>query len=566
MADPILTARDVRVRFDTPRGVVDAVRGVDLEIAPGETLALVGESGSGKSAFAKALLRLHQPPFTPPRTTIEGRLIYTRRQGPVDLVRADDATIRSVRAREIGMVFQDALSALNPVVRIGDQVVEALHSAEPALPRAAARAAAVEIFHRIALPDPVERARSYPHQLSGGQRQRVMMAIAAVRKPRLLIADEPTTAVDVTVQARLVALLKDLQGASGMAMLFISHDLGLVAQIADRVAVMRAGRVVETAAVDALYARPQHPYTRTLLSSLPGQRRVAASPSRPAPGPPRGADPDPVALHDVTVTFGDTLFRRHRTVTAVDRVSLTVARGARLGLVGESGSGKSTLGRVILGLLRPDRGRVRVGGADPGRMTRAALKAFRVRVQAVFQDSAASLNPRMTVLDSVEEGLVIHRIATGVERRRRCEAMLERVGLDPALGARYPHMLSGGQRQRVTIARSLVLQPEILIADEPVSALDVSVQAQILDLLRGLHAEMGLTLVFISHDLWVVRELCDRVAVMRQGAIVEHGATDTLFAAPRHPYTKLLVASAPRPMPAGMRAVRRPGVAATATS
>jgi ABC-type glutathione transport system ATPase component len=536
MVEPVISARDVHVRFRLDEGIIHAVKGIGLDIHAGETVALVGESGSGKSALAKAFLRLHQPPFTTPRTSIDGEILLNADGGSLDLVSIDEPTMRRVRAREIGIIFQDALSALNPVLTVGDQVKEALASAQPQASRSETFEGSLSILERIDMPDPKARATLYPHQLSGGQRQRVMIAIAAIRRPRLLIADEPTTALDVTIQARLLALLKDIQSETGMAMLFITHDLGIVADIANSVAVMREGEIVERSTPHALFNHARHSYSKTLIESLPGRGTKRSSTGNP-PGPTL------IDLSNISVTFGGGLLRQSPPVTAVNDVSLQISRGERLGIVGESGSGKSTLGRVMLGLQQPTEGRLLVAGRDPYKLDGKEALAFRKRVQTVFQDTAAALDPRMTVGASIQEGLDVHGIGTSAERRSAVSQMLERVGLEPAMAARYPHMLSGGQRQRVNIARSLILEPEILIADEPVSALDVSIQAQILDLLNELHKELDLTLVFISHDLWVVRELCDTVAVMQEGRIVEHDLCETVFEAPQHPYTRLLLNS-----------------------
>ena len=536
MVEPVIRADNVHVHFRLNEDVLHAVRGVSLEIKPGETVALVGESGSGKSAFAKSFLRLHQPPFTTPRTKIDGRIILKRREGSVDLVGIDEITMREVRAKDIGIIFQDALSALNPVLKIGDQIKEALISAEPRATSADITNKTLGILERIDMPDPKGRASLYPHQLSGGQRQRVMIAIAAIRRPRLLIADEPTTALDVTIQARLLALLKEIQSETGMAMLFITHDLGIVADIADNVAVMRSGEIVERSTPHALFSHAKHSYSKKLIESLPGRGTKRSSAGRPM-------GPTLIELANISVAFGGSLLRNGPSVKAVDNVSLLISRGERLGIVGESGSGKSTLGRVMLGVQEPTEGHILVGDQNPHKLDGKEAFAFKKTIQTVFQDTAAALDPRMTVGASIQEGLDVHRIGTLADRRRAVDHALERVGLECTIAERYPHMLSGGQRQRVNIARSLILKPEILIADEPVSALDVSIQAQILDLLNELHHELDLTLIFISHDLWVVRELCDTVAVMQNGQIVEHDRCETVFETPRHPYTRLLLNS-----------------------
>ncbi|MEL7414681.1 MAG: ABC transporter ATP-binding protein [Pseudomonadota bacterium] len=537
MADPILSARDVHVRFATNGGEVHAVRGIDLDLFPGETVAIVGESGAGKSAFTKAILHLHQLPFTPNRTQISGSITL---HAPFQARLSDAApdVIRKVRARAVGMIFQDALSALNPVQRIGPQIAEAVRQTDPS-----ARAADIDVQVRkiaaaIGLPSPEEKLNAYPHMLSGGQCQRVVIAIAAVRHPAALIADEPTTALDVTVQAQILKLLKSLQEVRGMAMLFISHDLGVVADIADRVVVMRAGEVVETGATGAVFARPEHPYTRSLLASRPSARarNAASAPEEAAPI---------IRAKDVSFSYAGGLFRRERVVPVLDTVSLTVAHGRTHGIVGESGSGKSTLGRLLLGFLTPDAGQIEVAGVTPHSIRAGEARAFRRNVQVVYQDSATALNPRMTLGRAAAEGLEIHGVA-GTEARREVGRLFDLVRLPTELMDRFPHEVSGGQRQRVCIARALAIKPKLLIADEPVTALDVSVQARILDLFAELQAELGLTMVFISHDLGVVRALCGEVTVIQRGRVVEAGTTERVFGQPQSAYTRTLVSSVPR--------------------
>ena len=526
MGDPVLTARDVHVRFETPTGPVSAVCGVDLDLFPGETVAIVGESGAGKSAFAKAILHLHQLPFTPDRTHIDGE-ITLHAPFKAALTTASPGTMRKVRAEAMGMIFQDALSALNPVLRIGPQIAEAVRQVSSDAVDNQVR----DILSAIGLP--ASYLTAYPHQLSGGQCQRVMIAIATVRHPVALIADEPTTALDVTVQAQILRLLKSLQDLRGMAMLFISHDLGVVAEIADRVAVMRGGEIVEFRPTDDLFASPAHPYTKRLLASRPGAAR------RPTP-----PETSPVIVADaVSFTYSTGLFGGSQD-PVLRNASLTVHDGEVHGLVGESGSGKSTFGRLILGFLTPGSGRITVDGVRPDAVRGHAAKAFRRAVQVVFQDSATALNPRMTLGKSAAEGLEINGMKVR-ETRTEVARLFDMVRLPKDLMARFPHEVSGGQRQRVCLARALATRPKVLIADEPVTALDVSVQARILDLFAELQDELGLTMLFISHDLSVIRALCDRVSVMHKGSVVETGPTRRVLDQPESAYTKSLMDSLP---------------------
>ncbi|MEO0989756.1 MAG: ABC transporter ATP-binding protein [Pseudomonadota bacterium] len=537
MTEPLVSIRDVQVHFDSPLGRVHAVKGVDLDLFPGETLALVGESGAGKSAFAKSLLQLNEPPFTPRHTRVEGQMSL-RLPFEADLINPTPAVLREVRAKAIGMVFQDSLSALNPVKRIGQQIAEALAKsgrvADGDIP-----AAVLEMVRAIGLPEPESTVDAYPHQLSGGQCQRVVIAMAAIRHPVALIADEPTTALDVTVQAQILRLLKDLCQTRQMAMLFISHDLGVVAEIADRVAVMRHGKIVELTTRGALFAKPRQAYTRTLLASRPGRRGVT---------PPLAHDTNDqapvIVAQGVSYSYGAGLWGGGRGGLALDDVSLTVYPGESHGLVGESGSGKSTFGRVILGFLAPSLGHIQTCGRVPDDVRGDDRMEFRRDVQVIYQDSATALNPRMPLGRSAAEGLEIRGMPR-VEALAKVGRLFDQVGLPRALLTRFPHEVSGGQRQRVCIARALALRPKLLIADEPVTALDVSVQAQILDLFRDLQAELSLAMVFISHDLDVVGELCSRVSVMHRGRIVEHGTAQQVLQDPSTSYAKSLVESIP---------------------
>lgn len=528
-AAPLLQVDDLRVRFRHGRADTEVVRGVSFEISAGETLGLVGESGSGKSVTAMSVLQLlpypsaHHP---------SGRIQFDG----VDLMGASETALESVRGNRIGMIFQEPMSSLNPVMSIGEQIVEVL-TAHRGTSRKAAYVRALALLKRVRLPDAERRLGSYPFELSGGQAQRAMIAIALANDPALLIADEPTTALDVTVQAQILTLLRDLQRELGLAMLLISHDLDVVRKMADRVCVMTDGRIVETGPTARVLAQPDHAYTRMLLDAQPRGAPVAV------------ASDAPVVLEarDLCMSFPirSGFFRRITgSVEAVRDVSLELQEGQTLGVVGESGSGKTTLGRMLLRLV-DGRGSIRLDGQDISRFSRSEMRPLRRRLQIVFQDPFGSLSPRMRVDEIVGEGLRIHEPATTIaDRSRRVARALTEVGLDHAAGRRFPHEFSGGQRQRIAIARALVLQPRIIILDEPTSALDRSVQAQIVDLLRDLQARYRLAYLFISHDLAVVRALADRIMVMKDGAVVEAGAASDLFALPSHPYTQALFRAA----------------------
>ncbi|MQY02696.1 dipeptide ABC transporter ATP-binding protein [Actinomadura macrotermitis] len=507
---PVLSVRDLRIRF----GSQEAVKGVSFELAEGEALGVVGESGSGKSSLALALLGLH----TDAEVTGEIRAAGT------DVLAASPEELRRLRGGGVAMVFQDPLSSLDPFLRVGDQIAE-VYRAHTGASRKEAAAKAVQVLDRVGIPDAARRARAHPHEFSGGMRQRALIAMALALEPRVLVADEPTTALDVTVQARLLDLLDDLRADTGMALLLVSHDFGVVARTADRVLVMRDGEAVEQGPVAQVLRDPRADYTRELLAAVP---RVDAPSGRT-----REITGEPL----LTVTglrrdFVSGPPLRRRAVAAVDDVAFQVRRGETLGIVGESGSGKSTLARLIVRLLEPTAGTVEVAG--DGR---------RRDVQMVFQDPGASLNPRRTVGDAIAEPLRVHGEP---EPEKTARELMARVGLDPGRYGAYPHEFSGGQRQRVGIARALALRPRLLVCDEPVTALDVSTQAQVLGLLAELQEEFDLTLVFISHDLAVVRQVSDRVAVMRDGRIVELADAGELYGSPAHPYTKELLAAVPR--------------------
>ena len=500
-----------------------AVEDVSFHLDPGEILCIVGESGSGKSVSAAALTGLLPPglAITTGRIGFEGR----------DLRRCSANEMRALRGARIGTVFQEPMTALNPLMRVHDQVAEVMqvHGS-----RVGKRVG--EMLEAVGLPDPARLARAYPHALSGGQRQRVMIAIALALEPAILIADEPTTALDVTTQKQILALIRDIQRRRGTGVLFITHDFGVVAEIADRVAVMQRGRIVEQGnAADVLNA-PQHEYSRALIAAVP-HRAPASRPE--ASGAPV------LELTSVGKTYRQRgFFSAGRTVAAVRGASLQIRRGETLGLVGESGSGKSTLARCVVRLVVADEGALRFGDTNLATLSRTAWKPFRQRIQMVFQDPFASLNPRRRVGDILVEGPMAHGLGASAARARAKE-MLALVQLDPGAASRFPHEFSGGQRQRIGIARALAMQPELLIADEPVSALDVSVQAQILALLEDLRVRLGLTMLFITHDLRVAAQICDRVAVMRRGEIVEQGRTADVFANPAHDYTRTLLDSVP---------------------
>ena len=529
MSDPaLLEVKDLSVNFGTGDKAVRAVRGVSFDIKRGETVALVGESGSGKSVTALSVLQLlAYPAASHPTGSI-------RFQGK-ELVGASTRDLLSVRGNRISMIFQEPMTSLNPLHTIERQVNEVL-ILHKGLSREAARKRTLELLDQVGIPDAANRLDAYPHQLSGGQRQRVMIAMALANEPDLLIADEPTTALDVTIQAQILKLLKSLQARYGMALLFITHDLGIVRKMADRVCVMTQGRIVEQGPVADVFDRPQHSYTQHLLSAEPKGRPAAADP----------AAPEILRLDDLKVHFPIRRGVMRRTVghvKAVDGVSLALREGHTIGLVGESGSGKTTLGLALLRLER-SAGGIRFDGRDLQGLSQRQLRPMRREMQIVFQDPFSSLSPRMSVGEIVGEGLEVHGIGTREERSVLIDQVLREVGLDPSSRERYPHEFSGGQRQRISIARALVLKPRLIVLDEPTSALDMSVQAQIVDLLRDLQQRHKLAYLFISHDLKVVRALADEVVVLRHGKVVERGPAAQIFEAPQTPYTQALIAAA----------------------
>jgi microcin C transport system ATP-binding protein len=530
MTENLLSVRNLSVSFKSGETEVAAVKSVSFDIAPGEIVALVGESGSGKSVTALSILQLLPYPAAShgPGSGIrfEGR----------ELIGAPLKVLRAVRGNRIAMVFQEPMTSLNPLHTILKQITETLFLHKH-MGREQARTRAIELLKLVGLSEAEKRLNAYPHQLSGGQRQRVMIAMALANEPALFIADEPTTALDVTIQAQLLELLKDLQARFGMAMLMITHDLTIVRKVADRVMVMTQGEIVERGTVAEIFARPQHPYTKRLLASEPKGEPVAIEP------------PPPVAMEtrNLKVWFPIRTGIVRRTVgyiKAVDGVDATVRQGETLGVVGESGSGKTTLALALLRLVKSDGAIVYAGHAIDG-IGERAMRPLRRELQVVFQDPYASLSPRLSIAQIVEEGLKVHRIgADRAARRVLIREALQEVGLDPDAADRYPHEFSGGQRQRVAIARALVLKPRIVMLDEPTSALDVSIQAQIVDLLRDLQRRHGLAYVFISHDLRVVRALAHDLIVMKDGRVVEAGPAKEIFSAPKAPYTRALMAAA----------------------
>jgi peptide/nickel transport system ATP-binding protein len=556
-AGVLLKVEDLSVEFPTEGGVAHAVNGVSFALDQGRTLGIVGESGSGKSVCALSTMGLTRAQGA----SISGRILFDG----VDLLTLPERGMRALRGNELAMIFQDPLSSLHPLYRVGAQVVEGIR-AHREVSRRAAREQAIALLDLVGLTEPSRRVDAYPHELSGGMRQRVMIAMALANEPKLLIADEPTTALDVTVQAQILALLRRLREELGMALVLVTHDLGVVAEMADEIAVMQAGLIVERGIAQQVLAAPQHPYTQGLLRSAPTLERHDQNQhdeSRDRPG--RGesgkgegegeeagsAASEPLLrVRDLVkhfpITRGVVFQRQVDAVEAVAGISFELRRGEALGLVGETGCGKSTTARLIMRLLEPTGGEIRFEGHDIAHLRGPALKATRREMQIVFQDPYSSLNPRKTAGSIVGEPFAIHGLHPDkAERRRVVGELLDRVGLQPEHHNRYPHEFSGGQRQRIGIARALALRPKLLIADEPVSALDVTIQAQILDLLRELQRELGLTLLLISHDLAVVRQMADRVAVMRAGKIVELAPNETLYSSPTHPYTRELLASVP---------------------
>ncbi|MFH8711126.1 ABC transporter ATP-binding protein [Streptomyces zaomyceticus] len=538
---PLVEVADLTVEFARSGGHVRAVDGLSFTLGEGRALALVGESGSGKSTVAGALLGLHRGTGAEVGGTV--------RVGGIDVGTAGPGELRRLRGGVAAMVFQDPLSALDPYYAVGDQIAE-VYRVHAGGSRRAARARAVEVLGRVGIADAARRSRSRPHEFSGGMRQRALLAMALACEPRLLVADEPTTALDVTVQAQILDLLHELRRETGTALLLVTHDVGVAAESVDEVLVMRAGRQIERGPVNGVLGAPAEPYTRRLLAAVPRLDGPVRAPEERA-----GKEEPLLEALDLRKEFG----RGGKTVTAVEGASLTVHAGETLGVVGESGSGKTTLGRMLVRLLDPTSGRLRYGGTEIGDLPERALRRRRRELQMVFQDPVASLNPRRSVGESIADPLRVAGERDETRIRARVRELLDRVGLEPDRYEAYPHEFSGGQRQRVGIARALAAEPRLIVCDEPVSALDVTTQAQVTALLAELQAELGLGLVFIAHDLAVVRQVSDRVAVMRAGRIVEQGTVAEVYGAPRDPYTRQLLAAVPSldPLRAAERRERR---------
>jgi len=581
----VIDVRDLSVSFRSRSRTIEAVRNIAFTVDRGETLAIVGESGSGKSVTSLALMRLVEHGGG---RIVSGSIAFRRRNGQVlDLAKASSAAMRSVRGADIAMIFQEPMTSLNPVFTVGDQIAEAiaLHQGKS---RSEARAEALRLLDLVRIPESKRVFARYPHQLSGGMRQRVMIAMALSCKPALLIADEPTTALDVTIQAQILQLVRGLQDEMNMGVIFITHDMGVVAEVADRVLVMYRGEKVEEAPSDTLFHAPTHPYTKALLAAVPTLGAMHGT-DRPAKFPILGVEPADIAPDDASALrpseaveketqpavdetirpilrvrdlvtrfpvksglFGRTTAAVH----AVERVSFDLRPGETLALVGESGCGKSTTGRSLLRLVESQSGSIEFDGRDISKLEGHALQTLRRNIQFIFQDPFASLNPRLTVGFSVMEPLLVHRVASGKEAQGRVDWLLEKVGLPPEAAQRYPHEFSGGQRQRIAIARALALNPKVVIADESVSALDVSVRAQIVNLMLDLQRELGVAYLFISHDMAVVERVSHRVAVMYLGQIVEIGPRAAVFEAPRHPYTRKLMSAVPVADPSRRHAKR----------
>lgn len=563
----LIQIENLSVDFQTDSGTVKAVKNISFEIPKGKTVGLVGESGSGKSVSSLAIMRLIP---NPPGKVTSGRIMFEGQ----DLLKIPESKMRDVRGNRISMIFQEPMTSLNPVFTVGEQIAETLILHEK-MSKKQAYDKALDLLTQVGIPNPSERIKSYPHEMSGGQRQRVMIAMAIACKPDLLIADEPTTALDVTIQKQILDLLADLQKKYGMSMLFITHDLGVIADIADEVVVMYRGDIVERGQSKQVFNNPQHPYTKGLLACRPSldknpRRLPVVSDFMSADGKEKHLDIESTKVskadRDVTSSQSVLLEIKHLKkhfplkkgffggvnswVKAVDDVSLQVRKGRTLGLVGESGCGKTTLGRTLLRLVEPTEGQILYNGTDITTLEKEKMRAMRRKMQIIFQDPYASLNPRMSIGAALMEPMVIHNIGSGKEERLAMAGeLMKKVGMDRSMLNRYPHEFSGGQRQRICIARALAVKPEFIVCDESVSALDVSIQAQILNLLLDLQDEMDLTYVFISHDLAVVKFIADEVAVMYNGKVVESNTALGIYENPQHDYTKKLLSAIPKGLP-----------------
>lgn len=531
--DTLLSVKDLTVAFHTRHGSHTAVKGLGFDLKAGEILAIVGESGSGKSVSCYSLLGLI--PMPPGR--IESGSARFRGE---DLLKIPEKALRTIRGRKISMIFQDPMTSLNPYLPVAHQLTEPLRL-HLGLSRKEARKRSIAALEEVGIREAEKRIDDYPHQFSGGMRQRVMIAMALITEPELLIADEPTTALDVTVQAQILALIRSLQLSRNLSVIFITHDLGVAASLASRVLVMQSGEVVEQGNIDDVFHRPQHPYTQKLLGSI-----LTSAKQQPFVADPE--QPPLLEVKQLTTSYqsgASSWWRKAPRLRGVENISLQVARGEIVGVVGESGSGKSTLGRTIMQLLEADSGEVLLDGKNLCQLQGSALKAARPRFQMIFQDPYASLNPRMTVFDTLAEPLRELGKLSSSEIAGAVNGLMDDVGLDRRFIRKYPHEFSGGQRQRIAIARALAMGPELIVADEPVSALDVTIRAQILELLLALTRKHNLTLLFISHDMSVVRYICDRIVVMQKGGIIEQGDTETVFANPQQPYTRTLLEAIP---------------------
>lgn len=560
--ETLLAVKDLSINFHLRTHVLHAVRNVSFDLERGKTLALVGESGSGKSVTARALMRI----IDKPGQMTGGQIVLDGPNGPVDIAKfaASSREVLAIRGGRIGLIFQEPMSSLSPVHTIGSQIIEAVRLHRRVSKRQA-RERCIELLRQVEIPQPEVMADRYTFEFSGGMRQRAMIAMALACDPEVLIADEPTTALDVTTQAEILDLIKRLQAERGMAMLLITHDMGIVAEVADEVAVMRFGKIVEKGPVDEIFHASKHPYTRQLLEATVKLESGAATRMLPAS---LTANVDPIlSVRNLSKVYGapSGLFSRAggRGLVAVDDASLDLFAGENLGIVGESGSGKTTLGRMILRIVEPTSGKIAYRGRpdaapmDVTTLSKVDLRRYHQDVRLIFQDPFASLNPRMTVKQIIADPLVIAGGMSGKAVETRVAELLQKVGLDPLAMERYPHAFSGGQRQRIGIARALAVNPKVIVADEATSALDVSIRSQILDLLLDIQKQLNLSFIFISHDISVVRYFCDRVAVMHKGKIVEIGDAETICTTPSQPYTKRLISSVPNPDPRNKRMLHR---------
>lgn len=561
----LLEIKDLTIEFHSERGVTRAVDGISLHLDRGETLGIVGESGSGKSVTALSIMRLLPSPAA---RIVQGSILYHDGTAPVSLLDLPDTSMQHLRGSDIAMIFQEPMTSLNPVFRCGNQVTEAIQLHRK-LPFQEAKAIALQLFEQVKLPDPIRIFHAYPHQISGGQKQRVMIAMAMSCHPNILIADEPTTALDVTVQKTILDLMREVREASGLSMLFISHDLGVISEICDRVAVMFRGKIVEEGPAKQILQSPEHPYTRGLVACRPSLRhrlqrmptvadfldnktydaRVVTTAETTERQRSLYAQPPLLEIHDLVVRYPkkkDWLGRSVEWLHAVDQVSFEVFPGETFGVAGESGCGKTTLGRSIARLTEAYSGTIKYKGVDLQQLNAEAFQPYRREIQVVFQDPYASLNPRMTIGDAIVEPMQVHQIHENAKARRdKTVELLETVGLEADHFQRYPHEFSGGQRQRICVARALALQPKLLICDEMVSALDVSVQATVLNLLMDLREQFGLSYLFISHDLSVIKQMCDRLLIMNQGRVEEIGFPDQVYWQPEKEYVRRLIEAIP---------------------